>query len=160
MAVDWLSIQSVIRGYRPRFLSARALTASRIEHARHADAGEQARQIDAAVRDIANSRHGQESILGAELEMRLTDLEKDILAIRLDWAFQVSEYMLSKDGQFWPFGEELTEDEFEHLLTDVWREYGRENYQTAQQKIDALLQSKGIPPIGETPPPSNGSFLR
>lgn len=150
--MDWIAIQYKIRDYHPRFFSGRELTAPRIDRAKSQDIGEQAKEIDAAIRAISRRERDKEGIFGSELEHRLTDLEKDILAIRLDWAWQIS---LSPPN--WPFGEELTEDEFEHLLINLWQKDGREKYQTRQQRIDASFpnQTRLQKPASNLPPQSD-----
>jgi hypothetical protein len=133
-----------------------ALTASRIESAKSKDIGEQAEQIDAAIRAISRRGRDPEGIFAAELKNRLSPLEQDILAIRLDWAWQLSLYYNSVPGEVWPYGEELTEDEFEQILIIQWREVGREKFQTAQQRIDLILEKQGVKrPAKKTPPQSD-----
>jgi hypothetical protein len=158
MAMDWIEIQYRVRDYRLKF-SAKSLTEPRIESAKSKDIGEQAKQIDAVIRAISRRGRDPEGIFGVELERRLTDLEKDILAIRLDWAFQLSTYYLSVPGEVWPYGEELTEDEFEQILISQWHAVGREKYQTAQQRIDSILEKQGIIQSAKRKPPQSDSLL-
>jgi hypothetical protein len=169
MAMDWIEIQYKIRDYHPRFFLKRALTPARIEIAKRKDIGEQAKEIDAAIRAISRRGRDKEGIFGNELEHRLNDLEKDILAIRLDWGWEISLWVMAlpDSRKIWPFGSELTEDEFEDLLTNQWQKDGREKYETAQQKIDRIFPNQthlqrpsNIPPQNEppdeTPPEPDG----
>jgi hypothetical protein len=162
MAMDWIAIQYKIREYHQWFFLKRALTPARIEFAKHKDTGEQAKQIDAAIRAISRRERDKEGIFCEDLNARLTELEKDILAIRLDWVWQSSLWILSRADSYkiWPFGSELTEDEFEDLLTNQWQKDGREKYATAQQKIDRLFPNQthltrpaSMPPSQSEPPP-------
>jgi hypothetical protein len=171
MAMDWIAIQYKVRDYRPRFFLNRALTPARIDLAKRKDIGEQAKQIDALVRAISRKERDTEGILAERLEAGMSELEKDIFAIRLDWVWQTSLWILARTDshKIWPFGSELTEDEFEDLLINQWQKDGREKYETAQQKIDRafpnqthLKRPASTPPPQsepppETPPPHGGN---
>lgn len=155
MAMDWIEIQYRLRDYLPKF-SVKSLTASRIDSAKSKDTGEQAKLIDALIKQISRRGRDPEGIHAAQLDRQLPDIEKDILTIRLDWAFEISKWMLTKHGQVWEYGSELTEDEFEHLLMQGWQKYGREKYETQQQRIDRRFPNQTkLKPLASKKPPQN-----
>jgi len=161
MAMDWIEIQYRVRDYLPKF-SVKALNSSRIDSAKSKDTGEQAKLIDAIIRQISRKGRDPKGIYAEQLDRQLPEVEKDILTIRLDWVYQASKWMLLKPGQVWPYGSELTEDEFENLLTQTWQKHGREKYETEQQRIDRIFpnQTKLKPPANKKQPQNENQFER
>jgi hypothetical protein len=150
--MDWLELQHKVRPHREKYFSLRALTAPRIESAKRRDIGEQAKSIDAAIRAISRGGH--------VLDSSMTEDEKDILAIRLDWADQIaSRQSLRIPTSPSEYNQELTEDEVEHLLINQWQNEGRDAYKTLQQQIDSAFPNQtrlkkpgsNMPPQSEPP---------
>jgi hypothetical protein len=114
--MDWLGLQYKIRHLHEVYFRGRQMTSAKIESARNRDTGETAKKIDAVIRGI--SREGQFGSLSED--------EQDILAIRLNWAWKIALF----EGMR-PFEkiESMSEEDFEHVLIDLWHAEGRMRYQ-------------------------------
>lgn len=149
--MEWLELQDKIGRLCKRYFDGRKISFSRIESAKNRDTGEQAKQIDAAIRSISRSPRKDDVE-----EMQLTEDEKDILAIRLDWALNLA----ITEAQVGPhvYGQTMTEDEFEELLINQWQKNGRDTYKTQQQKINEAFEKAGIKltPPGDKKPEQGG----
>jgi hypothetical protein len=149
-SMDWIGFQHKLRPDWIKYFSERALTLPRIESAKSRDIGEQAKNIDAVIRALSRGGHF----------LPLSEDENDILAIRLDWAWQFSKQHIFDP---WPLGEEATEDGFEQLLINQWQQEGRETYQTEKERINSLLKKVGTKqpanraPSQNEPPPKKPS---
>jgi len=149
--MDWLELQHKLRPHWDKYFSQRALTALRIESAKHRDIGEQAKNIDAAIRAISRE--------GKVLDSSMTEDAKDILAIRLDWAVQIaSRQSLRIPTSPSEYNQELTEDEVEHLLINQWQDGEREAYKTLQQQIDSAFPNQTRLKKTESTMPSQNKF--
>jgi hypothetical protein len=139
--MDWLELQDKVGRLRRRYFCEREIPQSKIDSAKSKDIGESAKSIDAAIRIISRATRKDEIE-----EIGLTEDEKDILAIRLDWAFQIAIREGANDRR--PYGQTMTEDEFEELLINQWQKVGREKYETQQHRIDRIFpnQRKPKPP--------------
>jgi len=114
--MDWLGLQHKIRQLHAEYFDGQEWTEPKIEFARSKDTGDKANNIDAVIRAIA--REGRFGPLSPD--------EKDILAIRLDWALSLS--IRESQRPFEPTNE-LTEDDIENILIDRWHAEGRNIYQ-------------------------------
>jgi hypothetical protein len=113
--MDWIGFQHKVRPFWQKYFCQRPMTLPKVESAKNKDIGEQAKSIDAIIRAI--SRGG--SFLPP------SDEEQDMLAIRFDWGRQVAS---NNALHSWPLGEEVSEDDFEHILVKMWHRHGREKY--------------------------------
>jgi hypothetical protein len=136
--MDWLEFQHSLRPHWQAYFSSRALTSERVAAARSSDIGAQAKDIDAAIRLISRQGNLQ----------RMSELDKDILGIRLDWAWHFAMRHLCEK---WPIGDGVNEEEFERLLIDRWREVGRIEYEMRSDGIKKILKkpSRRRPRPGE-----------
>ncbi len=107
-------------------------------------------------------------------EPPLTEDEKDILGIRLDWAYWIAAEMGAKrpgEVGFEPYGSRVSEEEIEDILINRWQKEGREKYWPLDEQIRERLRSAGlnVKPRdevkketggGETKPPSESGGFR
>jgi hypothetical protein len=119
--MDWIQFQHAIRPHLYIYFRDRSLTPTRIENAKSKDIGEQAKKIDELIPVIWRKN---------ELPP-MSELEKDILAIRLEWADTFSKM----DARTWPIGDKLTESGFVYFLTDHWQNVGRAKYKNLSKRF-------------------------
>jgi len=131
--MDWLELQDKARKLLDSVFRGRVLTESKIESAKSKDIGETAKGIDAVIRAISRGGKIQPDLL--------TEDEKDILQMRLDWAAQVATCEAQIDRR--PYGQTMTEDEFEDFLIIEWQKSGRGKYNTPQWIAGLLRRSFG-----------------
>lgn len=166
--MEWLEFADKIRPRWRTYFQERKISLPKIESAKSKDTGEQAKQIDAVIRMIARSEKGEFR------EPPLTEDEKDILGIRLDWAYWIaSEMGMKRPGEvgFEPYGSRVSEEEIEDILINRWQKEGREKYLPVDEQMRERLRSAGlnVKPRdeveketggGETKPPSQPGGFR
>jgi hypothetical protein len=139
--MDWLGFQYRIRHLHEAYFGERKVSESRAYSARNRDTGEPAKKIDDAILDLWHKGR-------CEL---LSEDEKDILAIRLNWAWKMALFEGMK-----PFEkiETLSEIDFVRILITQWRESGRETY---KPWIVKSYESDGTPKQKARPSPNKQS---
>jgi hypothetical protein len=166
--MEWLEFSDKIRPRWRTYYHERKISLSKIQSAKNKDTGEQAKQIDAVIRMIARTEKGEFR------EPPLTGDEKDILGIRLDWAYWIAAEMGAKrpgEVGFEPYGSRVSEEEIEDFLINRWQKEGREKYWPLDEQIRERLRSAGlnVKPRdevkketggGETKPPSESGGFR
>jgi hypothetical protein len=117
--MDWLEFQLRIRRLHDFYFRDRRVSRCRAESARNKDTGEQAKRIDDAILDLYHKGRCDP----------LSEDEKDMLAVRLNWAWRVS--LARATAPFDPSRspETLSVSDFGHVLITLWRTEGRESYE-------------------------------
>jgi hypothetical protein len=114
--MDWIGFQYRIRRLHDAYFRDRKISESRAYSAKSRDTGEEAKKIDDAILDLWRRGRCEQ----------LSEDEKDILAIRLNWAWKISLIESVK-----PFEkiETLSETDFVRVLISDWRNSGRDTYE-------------------------------
>jgi len=113
--MDWIGFQYGIRRLHDAYFCERKISESRAYSARNIDTGEAARKIDDAILDLWRKGRCEP----------LSEDEKDILAIRLNWAWKKASFEAMA-----PFEkiETLSETDFVRILITDWHAEGQETY--------------------------------